>query len=42
MPRQGGLINHRDLCDAAVVERVIGAGAVSSLKISATIQSDNY
>jgi len=42
MPTPDGAIGSRDLCTGAVVERVIADGGVSSLKISATIQSDNF
>jgi len=42
MPTPDGRIGSRDLCTGAVVERVVGDGAISSLKISATLESDNY
>ena len=42
MPTSDGKIGHRDLCTAAVVERTIGPASVSSLKIAASLQSDNF
>ena len=42
MPTPDGRIGSRDLCTGAVVERVIADGGVTSLKISATLQSDNF
>ena len=42
MPTPDGKIGARDLCAGAAVERVIADGGVSSLKISATLQSDNF
>lgn len=42
MPTPDGHIGSRDLCSGAVIERTIADGGVSSLKISATLQSDNY
>ena len=42
MPTSDGRIGHRDLCTSAVIERVIGPASVSSLKISASLQSDNF
>lgn len=42
MPTPDGRIGARDLCAGAAVERVIADGGVTSLKISATLQSDNY
>lgn len=42
MPTPDGRIGSRDICNAAVVERTIADGGVSSLKISATLQSDNF
>ena len=42
MPTPDGSIGSRDLCTGAAVERVIADGGVTSLKISATLQSDNF
>ncbi len=42
MPTSDGRVGHRDLCTAAVVERTIGPASVSSLKIAASLQSDNF
>ena len=42
MPTPDGSIGSRDLCTGAAVERVIADGGVSSLKISATLESDNF
>lgn len=42
MPTPDGHIGSRDLCTGAVVERTIADGGVSSLKISASLQSDNW
>ncbi len=42
MPTSDGKIGHRDLCTSAVVERTIGPASVSSLKIAASLQSDNF
>jgi len=42
MPTPDGRIGSRDICTGAAVERVIADGGVTSLKISATLQSDNY
>ncbi len=42
MPTSDGRVGHRDLCTSAVVERTIGPASVSSLKIAASLQSDNF
>jgi hypothetical protein len=42
MPTPDGRIGSRDICTGAAVERVIADGGVTSLKISATLQSDNF
>ncbi len=42
MPERDGAITSRDICNQAVVERILADGSVASIKISANIQSDNF
>lgn len=42
MPTQDGLLDSRDLCDSSVLERTLANESVSSLKIQANLQSDNF
>ena len=42
MPIVDGKIQQHQICNSAVVERTISSGSVSSLKIAASLESDNY
>ncbi len=42
MPETDGQLTSRDICNQAVIERVLADASVSSLKIAANIQSDNF
>lgn len=42
VPNPDGTLNSREICDGAVLERALADESVSSLKIQANLQSDNF
>jgi len=42
MPNPDGQLTSRDICDQAVVERILADSSVTSIKISVNLQSDTY
>ena len=42
MPQTDGTITSRDLCNESVTQRILQDGSVSALKISTTLESDNF